>query len=101
MRAARIASAAAICLLALAATAHARQYPAKPIRLIIAQAPGGNADTMSRAVGAKMSETLRQRIVVDNRAGASGIIATELTAFLKREIPKWAAVVKDAGLRVE
>ncbi|RPJ47036.1 MAG: tripartite tricarboxylate transporter substrate binding protein [Betaproteobacteria bacterium] len=63
--------------------AHAAQpakgtYPERPIRLIIAQAPGGNADIIARALAEAMGERLGQTIVADNRPGASGIIATEL-----------------------
>lgn len=61
--------------------AHAAQidYPTRPVRLLIAQAPGGNADIVGRAYALRMSEGLGQQIVVDNRPGASGIIATETT----------------------
>lgn len=61
--------------------AHAAEatFPQRPIRLIIAQAPGGNADIVGRAFAMRMSEGLGQQIVVDNRPGASGIIATETT----------------------
>lgn len=54
-------------------------YPSRPIRLIVAQTPGGNADFVGRAYALRMSERLGQQIVIDNRAGASGIIATEMT----------------------
>lgn len=54
-------------------------FPQRPVRLIIAQAPGGNADIVGRAYAMRMSEGLGQQIVVDNRPGASGIIATETT----------------------
>ena len=64
---------------ALAASKDDTAYPQRPIRLIIAQAPGGNADIVGRAYALRMSEGLRQQIVVDNRPGASGIIATETT----------------------
>lgn len=55
-------------------------YPAKPIRLIVAQTAGGNSDMVARAYGLRLSERLSQQIVVDNRGGGSGIIATELVA---------------------
>lgn len=63
-----------------AAGLHAAQvrYPERPIRLIIAQAPGGNADIIARALAEGMGERLGQIVVADNRPGASGIIATEL-----------------------
>lgn len=72
-------------LLTLTSTtfAHAAQpvpdkYPDRPIRLIIAQAPGGNADIIARALAEGMTVRLGQNMVPDNRPGASGIIATEL-----------------------
>ncbi|MBX3650955.1 MAG: tripartite tricarboxylate transporter substrate binding protein [Burkholderiales bacterium] len=69
--------------LALAGTAQAAQsargaYPERPIRLLIAQAAGGNADIIARALAEGMSERLGQNVVADNRPGASGIIATEM-----------------------
>lgn len=62
-----------------AAQAAESTYPQRPVRLIIAQAPGGNADIVGRGYALRMSEGLGQQIVVDNRPGASGIIATETT----------------------
>ena len=78
-------SAALLCagFIAFSGTVHAAQparsgYPERPIRLIIAQAPGGNADIIARALAEGMAERLGQNVVPDNRPGASGIIATEL-----------------------
>ena len=58
--------------------AAAADYPTRPIRLIVAQTAGGNSDMVARAYGQRLSERLGQQIVVDNRGGGSGIIATEL-----------------------
>src|SRR5688500_15050265 len=55
-------------------------YPSRPIRLIVPFAPGGSNDIMARLWGQKMGETLSQQIVTDNRAGASGIIGTDIAA---------------------
>ena len=55
-------------------------YPNKPIRMIVAVPPGGPADTLSRLVSPKLTEALGQMIVIDNRAGANGNIAYEMTA---------------------
>lgn len=53
-------------------------FPAHPLRLIVPYAPGGNADIMARLVGQHLGENVGQQVVIDNRAGASGIIGTEL-----------------------
>jgi tripartite-type tricarboxylate transporter receptor subunit TctC len=55
-------------------------YPTRPIRLIVTVQPGAGADTIARAVGQILSDRLGQSVVVDNRAGGSGVIATELVA---------------------
>jgi tripartite-type tricarboxylate transporter receptor subunit TctC len=55
-------------------------YPAKQIRLIAASSPGGGSDTLARLLASKLSETMGQQFIVDNRAGASGIIGAEIVA---------------------
>ena len=80
----------------LSFSALAQHYPAQPIRVIVGFAPGGATDIAARAVGQKLSEALKQSVVIDNRPGASGNIAADLTA---KEIPKWAKVVKMAGIK--
>jgi tripartite-type tricarboxylate transporter receptor subunit TctC len=63
------------------ATAQAQaNYPDKPIRLVVPFPAGGPTDTAARIIGQKMSETLKQPIVIDNRPGASGTIGTETVA---------------------
>jgi tripartite-type tricarboxylate transporter receptor subunit TctC len=61
------------------ATAQA-DYPNKPIRVIVGFSPGGPSDTISRVIGAKMGEILGQQVIVENRTGAGGQIATEFVA---------------------
>jgi tripartite-type tricarboxylate transporter receptor subunit TctC len=58
----------------------AQQFPARPLRFIIPYAPGGNTDTAARLVAPHVSENLGQAIVIDNRGGAGGILATETAA---------------------
>lgn len=55
-------------------------YPSRPIRIIVGFPPGSGTDILARFVGAKLTERLGQQLVVDNRSGANGIIAAELTA---------------------
>src|SRR3954471_24458931 len=67
-------------MLLAAAAAHAQNYPAKPIRLLVPFGPGGVGDITSRAVMQKMSEAVGQQIIIDNRPSAGGIVATETVA---------------------
>jgi tripartite-type tricarboxylate transporter receptor subunit TctC len=60
--------------------ASAQGYPSKPIRLVSPYAPGGGTDILARLFGQKMSETLGQQIIIDNRGGAGGTIGTDIAA---------------------
>ena len=60
--------------------AHAQNYPTKPIRMIIALAPGGGVDTTGRFIASKLNEVWGQSVVADNRPGAGGTIAAEIVA---------------------
>ena len=65
---------------AIAASASAQDYPSRPIRFITAAAQGGTSDILARIFAVHLTESLKQPVVVDNRASASGVIAGELTA---------------------
>lgn len=63
-----------------AGTVRAQGFPERPIRLIVPWAPGGSTDAVARALAQRMSETLGQSVVVDNKAGAAGQIGTQEAA---------------------
>jgi tripartite-type tricarboxylate transporter receptor subunit TctC len=58
----------------------AQTWPSKPIRIVIAQAPGSATDVISRVVGNQLSVSLGQPIVIDARPGAGGVLGTEVAA---------------------
>jgi tripartite-type tricarboxylate transporter receptor subunit TctC len=60
--------------------AHAQQYPTRPLRMIVPYPPGASVDFTARLMGQKLGEALGQPVVIDNRAGAGGLIAGELAA---------------------
>jgi tripartite-type tricarboxylate transporter receptor subunit TctC len=67
-------------LLVPLAAAQQAAYPSKTIRMIASQAPGGGIDTLCRIVAPKLSDTIGQTVIVDNRPGANGSLAAEITA---------------------
>ena len=73
-------SALALALVGGAASAAeaAKDYPNRPIRMIVPNAPGSSVDTLSRIMGAGLSQVLGQQVVMDNRAGAGGVIGMEI-----------------------
>src|SRR5947199_8462855 len=78
--------AAAGVLLALAAPAFGQaDYPNRPVRLIIPFPPGGSNDVVGRMIGTSLSEKLGKQVIVDNRAGAGGVVGTELAANAPRD----------------
>jgi tripartite-type tricarboxylate transporter receptor subunit TctC len=76
----RLLCAAALCALVSVAGHAAADYPDRPLRFIVPFAPGGGNDTVARLVGQRLTAILGQPVVVDNRAGAGGIVGAELAA---------------------
>jgi tripartite-type tricarboxylate transporter receptor subunit TctC len=70
----------AAAILAGAGTVGAQKYPDKPIRLVVGFPPGGAADILGRIAAQQLSNSLGAQVVVDNRGGAGGLVATEITA---------------------
>ncbi len=60
--------------------AHAQSYPAKPVRIVVGFVPGGGSDFIARLVSQKITEPLGRSVLIDNRPGAGGVIATEYVA---------------------
>ena len=75
----RVATAATVLLFTVNPTI-AQTYPDKPIRMVLPFPPGGGTDSLARVILPKMSQTLGQPIVIDNRPGAGGIVAAEIVA---------------------
>lgn len=71
---------ASLFLLVTALAAHGQGYPARPIRVVAPFPPGASIDIVARTIGQKMSESMGQPFVIENKAGASGAIGTELLA---------------------
>ncbi|KJK23404.1 hypothetical protein UB46_16255 [Burkholderiaceae bacterium 16] len=67
-------------LLVAAAPVHADEWPTRPIQLVVGFVPGGGTDVVARLIAGKMSESLKQTVVVENRAGASGTIGADYVA---------------------
>jgi tripartite-type tricarboxylate transporter receptor subunit TctC len=71
----------ALCISAVACAAEVGSvYPARPVRLIVGVPPGGAADFTARIVGQKLTEAFGQNLVIENRGGAGGTIASEIAA---------------------
>ena len=70
----------AALLLGIVASASAQNYPAGPIRIIVPFPAGGGVDTAGRLLGQKLSEAIGRPVLIDNRAGANGMIGSEMVA---------------------
>ncbi len=71
---------ASLLLALFAGLAFAQPYPAKPIRIIVAYPPGGGTDVLARLVGKFLNDSIKQSVVIENRAGANGGIGRDLVA---------------------
>ena len=93
-----VASIALVCASQAALAAAAAEYPIKPVRVIVPFAPGGTNDVAARIVAEKFSERFAQSFVVDNRAGANGVVGAEIVA---RAAPDgYTLLVASAGIAV-
>src|SRR5437879_11968538 len=71
---------AAVAVLALTEPTRAQDYPAKPIHIIVGFAAGGGNDIIARVFGQKLSESLGQPVIVENKPGGGAIVATDYVA---------------------
>jgi tripartite-type tricarboxylate transporter receptor subunit TctC len=69
-----------LCFAGFGLPAAAQEYPTRAVHLIVPQAPGGATDAIGRAVGQKLSERWGQPVVIENRAGAGGVVGTDVVA---------------------
>ena len=87
---------AGLCIAAGVAHAAEPPYPTRPVRLVVPFAPGGGVDATARIIAPKLSESMGQNWVVDNRTGAAGNIASEIVARANAALNK---VLGDAELK--
>jgi len=72
---------AVACMVVGALTSHAAEtYPSRPLRMVVPYAPGGNTDVLARLIAQRLTQSLGQQVVVDNRPGGNTLIGTELVA---------------------
>src|SRR6516164_2490421 len=83
-----------------ASTDAVEAFPNRPIRLVVPYPPGGGTDIVGRVLGDKLSASLGQPIVVDNRGGAGGVLGTEIVAKATPD-GYTAALARQAGVKPE
>src|SRR5262245_62134069 len=71
---------AVACFIVACGMSWAQQYPVRPVRVVVVFPPGGATDVVARIVFQKMNDLMNQQFVIDNRAGAGGIIGAEVVA---------------------
>lgn len=86
---------AAVCLLTFAAISTAQEYPSRPVRIIVPYSPGGSNDVVGRLIAGKLSVSMGQQCVVDNRPGAGGTVGAGLAA--RAEPDGYTLLVASAG----
>jgi tripartite-type tricarboxylate transporter receptor subunit TctC len=72
--------AAAVLSATVAETGAAERYPSRPIRMIIPSGAGGITDILGRVIAQRLTQSLGQQVVVDNRPGASGVVGSQIVA---------------------
>ena len=105
---------------AIAAQSHAQPFPVRQVRLIVPFPPGGPTDAFARLLANRLQETWKQSVIVESKPGAGTVVGTDFVvrsapdghtlgmdpvgstpeqfdAFVRREIEKWAPVVKTTG----
>ena len=80
VRAATLALSLVVCTAQAHSADNVAAFPNRPVRMIVPSTPGSSVDTLARTVAARLSERWKQQVVVDNRAGAGGVIAADTTA---------------------
>jgi tripartite-type tricarboxylate transporter receptor subunit TctC len=76
----RVAALALIAALAAMSSAQAEDYPSRLVRIVVPQTAGGGTDTFARAIGQKLGERWGQSVVIENKAGAGGVVGTDFVA---------------------
>lgn len=83
-----------MALLSVPLFALAQTYPSKPIRMVVPYSAGGGADTIARTVGQRLSQSMGQPVIVDNRLGANGVIGSE---FVVKAAPDGYTLLSTLG----
>ena len=84
-------------------------WPAKPVRIVVPFAPGGTTDILARVMAPELSRAFGQSFIVENKAGAGGNLGAEVVAsspdelgrIQKRDLARWAKVIKESGAKAE